>query len=111
MCSWGVRRVSVTELGFGDGCRRGAGSFASGLFSSGANVLVVLAQQYLFEVPQGLGWDTLARELGKSKPTIRKIISQLERDGYLSYVQRKPLVVQLSELAVTKIFGEQKSIA
>ena len=71
-----------------------------------AALLVVLAQQYLFDVPQGLSWDTLAHELGKSKPTIRKIIVQLERDGYLSYMQRKPLIVQLSEFAVTKIFGD-----
>lgn len=107
-----IRQLSIdktfSSTSLNDRSHSTTASGSNSFISDTANVLIVLAQQYLFDVPQGLGWDTLAHELGKSKATIRKIISRLEYAGYLSYTQRKPLVVQLSELAVTKIFGEQK---
>lgn len=67
-----------------------------GLSDNAATVLYILGQVTLFGPRVGINLDELARILEVSKQTARKAIAELESQGVIDFLSRKPIVVVLT---------------
>lgn len=66
-------------------------------------ILFLLGQVSLFGARTGIRLDEIAQNLGRSKQTVRPVMSELEDEGLIHTLNHRPLVFALSERGEEKL--------